>query len=214
MKKGKNLYDLTLLSERIEDLRKGNGKDRFTLEELSNDIEKKTGEYISTNTLGKYEKEGEAEKMRIGNLITIANYYNVSLDYLLGNTNSKSNNHTYQMVSKKFGLSDEAMNNLAFLTLNNSLSENALKLKLVNCIIESDWFLPELASNLSTYYQANHNKERKIIDADKQETIARYDLIYTFEKFRDDCMDKLYSQPKCNYLFGISDIKKSKGGKE
>ena len=157
MKEEKILYDKKVLSERIEDLRKGDGKKKYTLTTLSNDIEKKTGVSISHTQLGKYENADLMERPNINYLLAIANFYNVSIDYLLGKTNSKNRNYTEQMTSNKFGLSDLAMKKLSVLK-NNLNNENEFKLHLINSIIENDTFITNLSENLITFYKANDNK--------------------------------------------------------
>ena len=203
MKENKTPYDITVLSERLEDLRMKDGYNKITLEELSKEIANKLGEYISTNTLGKYQKTGEAEKMGVRNLITLANFYEVPLDYLFGKTSSKRNNYTDQMTAKKFGLSDKAMEQLENLTYYNLSKGNEQKINLINYIIENIWFIEELVNNLYNYHKALEKKEKKYINAEKEEVTSRYDLICTFEKFRDKSYkdkDSLWKEPKPYYL--------------
>ena len=63
----------TSIQERLWELRKDKG---LNLEELS----ELTG--ISKSALGSYEKE-DFKEINHGNLITLANFYGVSVDYLL-----------------------------------------------------------------------------------------------------------------------------------
>ena len=65
----------TSIQERLWELRKDKG---LNLEELS----KLTG--ISKSALGSYEKE-DYKEINHGNLITLADFYGVSVDYLLIN---------------------------------------------------------------------------------------------------------------------------------
>ena len=65
------------IPERLKDLRVS--EKRMSLQELSD----ATG--IPSSTLGNYEKD-ENIVMSLGNLITLANFYNVSTDYLLCRT--------------------------------------------------------------------------------------------------------------------------------
>ena len=66
----------TSIQERLWELRKDKG---LNLEELS----KLTG--ISKSALGSYEKE-DYKEINHGNLITLADFYEVSVDYLLCRT--------------------------------------------------------------------------------------------------------------------------------
>lgn len=193
MKEEKLLYDINTLSERIEDLRKGDGRKKCTLTTLSNNIEKKTGVSISHTQLGKYENPDLIEKPNINYLLAIASYYNVSIDYLLGKTNSKSKNYTDQMTSNKFGISDLAMKKLSYLNnnSNNENNENNFKLHLINRIIENEKFITELAENLITFYKANDNKMNTNDKLKKDYgvstlDISRYALNKVFEQFTEE----------------------------
>ena len=205
MKEEKILYDKKVLSERIEDLRKGDGKKKYTLTTLSNDIEKKTGVSISHTQLGKYENVDLMERPNINYLLAIANFYNVSIDYLLGKTNSKNRNYTEQMTSNKFGLSDLAMKKLSVLK-NNLNNENEFKLHLINSIIENDTFITNLSENLITFYKANDNKNN-IEDKLKKNygistlDISKYNLTKIFEQFTEQMYEKDKKRRTKKYLF-------------
>lgn len=205
MKEEKILYDKKVLSERIEDLRKGDGKKKYTLTTLSNDIEKKTGVSISHTQLGKYENADLMERPNINYLLAIANFYNVSIDYLLGKTNSKNRNYTDQMTSNKFGLSDLAMKKLSLLK-NNLNNENEFKLHLINSIIENDTFITNLSENLITFYNANDNK-KNLEDKLKKDygistlDISKYNLTKIFEQFTEQMYEKDKKRRTKKYLF-------------
>ena len=85
------------IPERLKDLRVS-GK-RMSLQELSDATD------IPSSTLGNYEK-GENIDMSLGNLITLANFYNVSTDYLLCRTELQK--HKNQSVSD-LHLNDDAI---------------------------------------------------------------------------------------------------------
>ena len=70
----------TSIQERLWELRKDKG---LNLEELS----KLTG--ISKSALGSYEKE-DYKEINHGNLITLADFYEVSVDYLLCRTENRA----------------------------------------------------------------------------------------------------------------------------
>jgi len=70
----------TTIQERLWELRKDKG---LNLEELS----KLTG--ISKSALGSYEKE-DYKEINHGNLITLADFYEVSVDYLLCRTENRN----------------------------------------------------------------------------------------------------------------------------
>ena len=74
------MYLKLTIQERLKDLR---SEQKLTLEQLA----EKTG--ISKSALGKYETE-EYKDMSPFNLVTLANFYGVSTDYLLGLTEQKN----------------------------------------------------------------------------------------------------------------------------
>lgn len=85
------------IPERLKDLRVS--EKRMSLQELSD----ATG--IPSSTLGNYEKDENID-MSLGNLITLANFYNVSTDYLLCRTELRKNKN--QSVSD-LHLNDDAI---------------------------------------------------------------------------------------------------------
>ena len=76
------------IPERLKDLRVS--EKRMSLQELSDATS------IPSSTLGNYEKDENID-MSLGNLITLANFYNVSTDYLLCRTELRK--HKNQSVS-------------------------------------------------------------------------------------------------------------------
>ena len=85
------------IPERLKDLRVS--EKRMSLQELSD----ATG--IPSSTLGNYEKDENID-MSLSNLITLANFYNVSTDYLLCRTELRK--HKNQSVSD-LRLNDDAI---------------------------------------------------------------------------------------------------------
>lgn len=90
--------------ERIEELRRNK---RLTLKELSEEIKAKTGERIAVSTLSDLESSGKDP--RLSTLRAIANYFSVSLDYLVGNSDAKSLDVDVQAIHKRLGLSEQAI---------------------------------------------------------------------------------------------------------
>ena len=84
----------TSIQERLWELRKDKG---LNLEELS----ELTG--ISKSALGSYEKE-DYKEINHGNLITLADFYGVSLDYLFCRTENRAEINT---PLRELHLSDE-----------------------------------------------------------------------------------------------------------
>ena len=90
-------YIMVIYLERLKDLRVS--EKRMSLQELSD----ATG--IPSSTLGNYEKDKNID-MSLGNLITLANFYNISTDYLLCRTELRK--HKNQSVSD-LHLNDDAV---------------------------------------------------------------------------------------------------------
>lgn len=83
---------------RLEDLISETGTSRL-------DLENGTG--ISRPALSKYLNDNA--EIGINNLVKIANYFNVSPDYLLGYTNAKTNDKNLQFVCDYMGLTKESV---------------------------------------------------------------------------------------------------------
>ena len=98
----------TSIQERLWELRKDKG---LNLEELS----KLTG--ISKSALGNYEKE-DYKEINHGNLITLADFYGVSIDYLLCRTKNREQVNT---PLTELHLSDEMVALLKSGRINNRL---------------------------------------------------------------------------------------------
>lgn len=207
------LYDRVALAERLEDLRKDN---HYVLTQLSNLIKNKTGISISHSQLRKYENTDLVEAISFNNLMAIANFYDVSIEYLLGKTNSKSHNYTEQMTAKKFGLSDEAMKQLNLITNNKYSDNNVLKLQLINYIIENNNFLIELTENMLEFYKANDYKLSTDKKKQKEIKIFKYELQDVFAKFIDNSYKDLWENKgiKQTFLFEMTKERKNKKKKE
>lgn len=102
-------YNRNLVAERLDDLRKPKGK-TISLKQLSLEIKEKTGVCISATQLNKYEKTGKTDIMNVENMMAIADYYEVSYDYLLGYSEAKKRENID--IQKKTGLSEEAIKQL------------------------------------------------------------------------------------------------------
>ena len=102
------MYLKLTIQERLKDLRT---EQKLTLEQLA----EKTG--ISKSALGKYETE-EYKDMSPFNLVTLANFYGVSTDYLLGLTEQK--NHPNADINN-LHLSDDMIDLLESRKINTRL---------------------------------------------------------------------------------------------
>lgn len=156
------LYDRQLVAERIEDLRQGDGTDKLTFAQLSESITNATGVYISAQSLRKYENTDIDERINVNNLLAIAKYYNVSINYLLGLSDSKSNNTTEQFAAEKFGVSDDTMAHLKSLNACGKRSDERITLDLINHMLEDKVFWVQLTALVKDYKDALDNKNKML----------------------------------------------------
>jgi transcriptional regulator with XRE-family HTH domain len=106
--------DTNAMGKRLKELRSSRG---ISHEKLAEDIKNKNLGKISSDSLKAYEvsddnhsKAGNQKGMTIKNLITLANYYDVSVDYILGIEKEKKNSIHY--ICTETGLSENAVENL------------------------------------------------------------------------------------------------------
>lgn len=110
------LYDeqrMALTKERLEDLRK---EKKLSFEQLSKQLAER-GTTISHTNLRNYEindplhsLHNRTRSMSIEYLVAFADFYDVSVEYLLGFTNSRK--REYHDISEQLGLCDEAIDEL------------------------------------------------------------------------------------------------------
>lgn len=120
------MFNREKMAEILQDLRKGKEDDkrkagirdyRMSFVKLSKEIEDKIGINISNTALWEYEKENGQKKMSIEFLCALADYYEVSTDYLLGRAGEvKTPNIEIQAINKVLGLSEEAIANIKAIT--------------------------------------------------------------------------------------------------
>lgn len=103
-------------SERFHNLRRSrDNTDKANFIKMSSDIESVTGVKISHTQLRKYYNlcVDEDEQIdlfpNIKNLLALADYYGVSLEYMLALSDSTSYKNKYKVGSKGFGLNDISM---------------------------------------------------------------------------------------------------------
>ena len=199
------LFKHSVVSERLEDLRKRDGINSIPLGQLSKEILEKTGVNISAQQLSKYENADLHERMNVNNLLALADFYNVSLNYLLGRSESKSNDVTDQYAANKFGFSDKAMKRMASIKKGSYLhTKNKEKsLELVNFILENNEFWLKYELLLLEYYNENKksiDKENSSAGIDHAGAI-RYSLIRLFESLIDESYKYLYTEKPPKPLF-------------
>lgn len=133
---------------RIKELRNQNN---LSLRDLANILD------LSYSSLGKYER-GEQQPNN-ETLIKIANYFRVSVDYLLNLTNVKTPNPDVVLISKYLGLTEQTINELH--SYNKFASEGSAnmrqKIQTINMLFEPNC---ELLENITAYlyFSATHFK--------------------------------------------------------
>jgi transcriptional regulator with XRE-family HTH domain len=130
------LYDEQLegkLKERLQNLRKNKGLTQGTLVEAINnkypDLYEKAelSDLISEGTIKQYESQkGKTSGMSIGTLCMLADFYEVSVEYLLGITNFKSPDIEHKAIHEKLKLSDRAITSLERMTHNGTDTNDTL----------------------------------------------------------------------------------------
>lgn len=134
-------YDYRKTAERLKKLRESK---KLSHDKLSAEIEDQYGVSINRKTLMNYEKSDLVDGMSISKLRTLADFYDVSVSYILGTSNVPSVNPNVQVAVSTFGLSWKAAENLAristeteddniFISLKKSAARDAL-----NRILESE----------------------------------------------------------------------------
>lgn len=110
-----------IFAERITQLRLENKK---TQQNVSDDTN------IHINSIKNYEK-GRLPKTR--ELLILRNYYNVSINYLTGESNVKRVDDNFQMIGKVTGLSDKSLEALKYSDRLNSKRKD-----IINFLIENE----------------------------------------------------------------------------
>lgn len=115
-------------SETFANLRRGRGQKVKTYKQISKEIYQKTKTHISHTQLSKYVKmeKGETQLIypKINIIMAIAEYYDVSIEYLMGLSDTKKYDIEYKKGSELFGLTDEAMNMLSKMKTHETLQFN------------------------------------------------------------------------------------------
>lgn len=146
----------------------------------------------------------------------IANYLNVSVDYLLGNTDIKPLNLELQAISKHTGLSEKSINKLSELNSQNNLNWT---MDLLNYFIESEnfevllFYLLQYATHKNqnidySYYTVN---TKDIAFTKIQDTIAviSKELCATFEKVIEKTGDTRVYYSLLEHLYNTNKITKA-----
>jgi transcriptional regulator with XRE-family HTH domain len=191
-------------AERFSDLRHSDnrGGERVkSYQQISKEIEAKTGVYISHAQLSKYRRmeDGETRLIypKVTQVLAIADYYGVSVEYLLGLSDSKSNEDKYKVGSKAFGLSDSAMKALEIFTGGRNIpfpeEYNYDMTDYMNYLITD--IGPELLTGIISFFKVLDEMEaitkdpelhsarnQELTDLNETSLAKKYALVQVFEK--------------------------------
>lgn len=92
---------------------------------------------ISANTIRAY-ANGNHKPNSIENIKILANFFNVSMDYIQGFTNEKTTNVEVKNIYNTYGLSEKALKNLKKLNSIEKKNENFTYIKTINFILSQD----------------------------------------------------------------------------
>lgn len=111
---------------------------------------------ISANTIRAYAK-GIHKPNSIENIKILANYFNVSMDYIQGFTNEKTTNVEVKNISNIYGLSEKALENLKKLNSIEKKNENFTYIKTINFILSQglDYILKDYKKLLQENEETN-----------------------------------------------------------
>ena len=158
------LYDearMALTKERLEDLRK---EKKLSFEQLSKQLAER-GTIISHTNLKNYEINeplhslyGRTKSMSIEYLVAFADFYDVSVEYLLGLSNSRK--REYHDISEQLGLCDDAIAELLQCKENSDNEEEPKLYTLRDTVILNDFLtsaefevvMEKIKQSLFAYY--------------------------------------------------------------
>lgn len=139
------------IAQRIKKLRKSK---KLSHQKLAEELRKKYNITISKDSLIQYEVDTEHHSkwdklkgMNIEYLYYLADFFNVSVDYILGITDNPTTDKTLDFICNYTGLSQSAVNTLRQL--------NTTKCKTISQIIESAEFLDIVNIIISAQYNKN-----------------------------------------------------------
>ena len=194
------LYDkakMALTKERLEDLRK---EKKLSFEQLSKQLAER-GINISHTNLKNYEINdsvhplyGRTRSMSIECLVAFADFYDVSVEYLLGLSNSRK--QEYHDISEQLGLCDRAIDELVQCKENSSSEEEqqlyvSQDTTILNDFLTSEEFecvMEKIKQSLFSYYmyqlsqdsisaQIRKESEQKMEEAQKVLDACGYCLV-------------------------------------
>lgn len=199
-------YNTDKLAENLNELRTQRKNGKLTYIQLAEEIFDTTGISISHSQLNKYESVGNTEAMSVNNLLALAEFHNVSIEYLLGIHDSKSTDVTDKHTATKFGLSDKSMERLKTLK-----DKNPVLLRVVNSVLEDDAFWRDFTPLIFDFFEISERKSN--IDFERKELeIVKFSLCELFKETLDRVFERVHHTSK--KLFDIPKKRRSTKSKK
>lgn len=173
-------------------------------QQISNEIFEKTGVYISHTQLSKYKKMEDGEQRliypKVTQILAIAEYYDVSVEYLLGLSDSKSYEDKYKICNKEFGLFEDTMVALEIMIRGRSIpfpqEYNFDMIDYINLLITC--IGPELLTGILSLFKVldeidkcNSNKDPDLRSTPTQEQIDLNELSLTKQYAINQILERL-----------------------
>jgi len=183
------------LKERLKDLRNEKGISAAKLAEV-------LGKATSTVAMWEIGKANPD----IETLLTLADYFECSVDYLLGKSSIKSPNIDIQRVVNFSGLSEKAVKTLNSMRYNTLPSSRELLLNLINYLIEQEEPAPYPYDFLCPIFDEFEHPTGEY----EEESKTNYEIAYTdwenagFIPVLTAFANFLYVNPKSNLQYGIN----------
>ena len=176
-------------TKRLKSLR-GNNSQKAVAKEIGTDQQ----------TLSRYETGDRTPDAEM--LLRIADYYNVSTDYLLGRTEIPSipTDGKLQAAAEVTGLSDAAITSLQKLYENNNMT---WKTEILNMILESDEFLHILHYIEQSFTRPNKKIQYELLST-TTEDIGRTVITNYLNAILDKIREKFYGKQDYRDLYGIA----------
>lgn len=205
------LFRVKDFADRLSALRNGENKQgiKYSQKELVKEIDKKTGVSISPGQYSKYESGENPQMPNINFLLAIAKFFDVTVDYLIGESNSASDNLERRALGKKFNLTNETMDKMEYMLNHTDINlpinyKKCGEMDLINFVISN--FSQYLLSDILDYTEA-YEQYKSFMDKYAQEQNGKKsENFLEIDGLPIGSEDVLIDE--CRELKGILDIKK------
>lgn len=194
----KPAFDRVKFTERFGDLLTGSiikmhNRKKYTYSELASELDK-NGFDFSSAQLGKFANAENSPVPKIDVLAEIARVFNVSIDFLIGASDSISTDEISKSVNKRFGLSDSAMNNLEKWKKDSMSAFPFSASKIIDEIIKNEAFVSKIEIALNNIMKlSNNHLHEQMSEAEYEEKLAvnKYLASRAFEVLFDELYNAL-----------------------